>query len=129
MDAFTLAERFKDFVAREWSAVVRFDEIDPADLYSYFGNWAQEKDGDLVGETGGSYAMGLQTWIIVQSWYEKNPDDFAAIRPYVTVALELPPTHDNQPIETWLHNNSLPGLLDEGEWNRQVFKRMCPPRE
>jgi hypothetical protein len=115
MDAFQLADRFQGSVAREWPDKVQ----EPSDLFDYFADWAEEitqengETRDLISVTGGDYTMGLQTWIIVQARFAQYPEEFAAIRDFVTVPLNL------------RHGTTrLPGILDPIEWQRRLSAKL-----
>jgi len=112
VDAYSLAADFKEFVQREWSDPLMEERAGPigkGPLWGFFQDWADEID--LLGKVAGNQIMALQTWIIVSAWFAQKPEDFAAIRKYVTIPLDLE------------HSRYLPDLLDEAKWNSRVFDR------
>jgi hypothetical protein len=115
VDAYSLATGFKEFVQREWSNPLMEERAGPigkGHLWGFFQDWADEID--LLGKVAGNQVMALQTWIIVSAWFAQKPEDFSAIRDYVTVPLDLARYSELR----WL-----PDLLDQAEWNSRVFNR------
>ncbi|SRR6266545_5007593 len=115
MDAYSLASDFREFIQSEWPGAIAHErrtggEIGESDLWEFFRDWADEID--LLGKVAGSQVMALQTWIIVSAWFAQKPEDFSAIREYVTVPLDIK-----------LYSRYLPDILDEGKWNRELFDR------
>src|SRR5262245_17446543 len=106
MDAFTLARQFVEFVATEWPG----NAEERGHFYEFFEDWAQE--ADLLALTAGERIVAVETFLILVAWFAQRPDDFSAIREFVTVPIDLTPDA-----------RSLPGILDEGEWNRRLFRR------
>jgi hypothetical protein len=101
-----LADEFQRFVATAWQHV---RERNPDPMYGFFQDWALE-EGELIEKTAGNYAMALQTFLIIVARFAQHPEAFEGIRDMVTTPLDLPAGAAR-----------LPGILDEGEWNRQVF--------
>src|SRR5207248_4580127 len=88
VDAYSLATDFTEFVQREWSDPLmeeRAGPIEKGHLWGFFQDWADEID--LLCKVAGNQVMALQTWIIVSAWFAQKPEDFSAIRKYVTVPL------------------------------------------
>ena len=116
MKALDLAKRFKEYLDRVWAP--QLDETNEVeDLYSFFGDWVENEEEQVISWTRGRYSVIVLTWAIAAAWFEQRPEDFAAIRPWAPVALDLRPDADGLP-------TYVPIFLDEERWNDWVFERL-----